>query len=176
MMIDYRDARPEDAEPLAAMARTAFLDTFGPLYAPGDLDAFLETTFGPAGLPAQIGDPAYRIRLAVDAGGRIAGFAKVSAMTQPVDHAEGAMELKQLYVLKDHHGAGIGPALMDWAIDTARAQQAPALYLSVYAENWRALAFYKRVGFAQVGVAPFHVGDKIDMDPVMMLDLAETMA
>lgn len=174
MMISYRDARPEDGDSLAAMARTSFLDTFGPLYAPGDLDAFLETAFGPAGLPAQIGDPAYRIRLALDDEGLIAGFAKLSAMTQPVDHPEGAMELKQLYVLKDHHGAGIGPALMDWAIDAARAQQAPALYLSVYAENWRALSFYRRVGFVQVGVAPFHVGDKIDMDPVMMLDLTET--
>jgi ribosomal protein S18 acetylase RimI-like enzyme len=171
MSITYRTPGPADAAPLAEMARDAFLETFGPLYAPGDLDSFLETTFGPTGLPAQVSDPAYTIRIAVDAAGSIAGFAKLAAMGQPVDHPPGSIELKQLYVLKRYHGAGVGPALMDWAIGVARSRSAPALYLSVYAENWRALAFYRRIGFVQVGTAPFVVGDKIDIDPVMMLDL-----
>ena len=44
---------------------------------------------------------------------------------------------------------------MDWAIETARAEGAPAIYLSVWEHGARAIAFYARHGFATVGEAPF---------------------
>ena len=45
-MIAYRDAVPADGAELAAMARQSFTETFGTLYRPEDLAAFLEQTFG----------------------------------------------------------------------------------------------------------------------------------
>ena len=54
-MITYRDAVPADGPALAAMARASFTETFGTLYRPQDLAAFLDQAFGPQGLPSQIG-------------------------------------------------------------------------------------------------------------------------
>jgi ribosomal protein S18 acetylase RimI-like enzyme len=164
-MIDYRPARREDGPALAAMATQCFCDTFAHLYRRQDLDAFLAAAFGPAGLPAQIGDPRYTIRVAMD-GDRLAGFAKLGPCALPDPAPRDAAELKQLYVLKDWQGAGIAPALMDWVIATARAGGAKQLVLSVYVDNLRAQRFYARYGLAEIGKAPFPVGEQIDDDRI----------
>lgn len=171
-MIDYRDAVPADGPELSAMASACFTETFGTLYAPENLATFLEQVFGPTGLPSQIGDPAFAIRLATDAG-RIVGFAKLGPNALPFPHADdaNAVELYQLYVARTHHGDGVGPALLDWAIADARAQGADTLALSVYVDNHRARRFYARFGFVDVGRYDFPVGDQIDEDRLMVLAL-----
>lgn len=170
-MIDYRDARPEDGPALAGMAAQSFTDTFAHLYKPEDLASFLDQTFGPDGLPAQIGAPDIRIRVAVD-GDAIAGFAKIAPCHLPSPPVpEGAAELHQLYVLKDWHGQGIAHALMDWVMETVRADGASHLVLSVWSENWRAQRFYARYGLAEIGAHGFQVGDQIDDDRIWSVAL-----
>lgn len=169
-MIVYRDVRRGDGKALAAMAKAAFTETFGHLYPAADLNAFLEEAFGPEGLPAQIGDPAFTIRVATE-NDAIIGFSKLGPVGFPGEWPEDAVELYQLYVLSSHLGAGIGPALMDWAIATARASGASQLILSVYVDNHRAKAFYARYGFVDIGRYDFPVGDTIDEDRIMRLSL-----
>ena len=52
-----RRATPEDAHALSALARACFTQTFGHLYAPGDLKAFLDRAYSPAVLAAELEDP-----------------------------------------------------------------------------------------------------------------------
>lgn len=171
-MIAYRDAVPGDGPALAAMARRCFTETFGSLYRQADLAAFLEQAFGEAGLPSQLGGSDFAIRLATDRG-TIIGFAKIGPNALPFPDAEGAnaVELYQLYVLGGYHGEGVGPALIDWAITTARARGADTLTLSVFVDNHRAKAFYARHGFVDVGRFDFPVGEQIDEDRLMVLAL-----
>ncbi len=169
-MIRYRDTVPGDGQALATMAAASFTETFGHLYPPADLNAFLEDAFGPGGLPAQIGDPDFAIRLASD-GDTIIGYAKIGPVGFPGTWPADAVELYQLYVLSSHLGAGVGPALMDWAIAAARARGASQLILSVYVDNHRAKAFYTRYGFVDIGRYDFPVGDTIDEDRIMRLSL-----
>lgn len=164
-MILCRDAAPVDGAALSAMARQCFTDTFGTLYRAEDLAAFLDTSFGERGLAAQIGDPAYRIRIAWD-GADIAGFAKVGPVLFPGDWGTGAIELHQLYVLGSWQGAGVAPLLMDWALETARAGGYQKMMLSVFIDNIRAQRFYRRYGFAEVGHYGFRVGEQVDDDRI----------
>lgn len=164
-MIEYRRAKMGDAAGLAEMASRCFSDTFAHLYRPEDLDSFLRTAFGPAGLPGQIDDPGYDIRIAV-ADGAIVGFAKVGACSLPQPAPPHAVELKQLYVLAAWQGSGVAAALMDWAVSTAGARGADAMVLSVYCDNLRAQRFYARYGFREIGKAPFRVGTQIDDDRI----------
>ena len=168
-MIVYRNAVPADGPALSEMAKRCFTDTFGSLYRAGDLAAFLDATFGVGGLPSQIDDPAFTIRLALD-GERLVGFAKIGPHALPFD-AENAVELYQLYVLAAYQGEGVGPALMDWAMASARECGAERVTLSVYTDNHRAKAFYTRYGFEDVGRYDFPVGEHIDEDRLMVARL-----
>jgi ribosomal protein S18 acetylase RimI-like enzyme len=170
MTIAYRPALPADGPTLSVMAKRAFTDTFGSLYRASDLATFLDRAFGADGLPSQLDDPDYTVRLACD-GDAIAGFIKLGPVDFPGDWGAGAIELHQLYVLGRWQGEGVAPALMDWAIAAARAQGATRMLLSVFAENIRAQRFYARYGFREVGRYEFRVGDQIDDDRIWSLDL-----
>jgi diamine N-acetyltransferase len=170
-MITYRDAIVADGPALAEMAAASFTETFGTLYTPADLTAFLRQTFGPEGLPADIGASGLKIRLAL-ADERIVGFAKLarsSSLPEPATVADA--ELKQLYISKDWQGTDVAATLMAWALAEARAEGAARMVLSVYVDNLRAKRFYARYGFAEIGAAPFLVGDHIDDDRIWSLDL-----
>ena len=52
-----RRATPADAEGLSTLARTCFTQTFGHLYAPADLEAFLDEAYAPDVLRAELEDP-----------------------------------------------------------------------------------------------------------------------
>jgi ribosomal protein S18 acetylase RimI-like enzyme len=110
------------------------------------------------------------LRLAVR-GGELVGFANLGSITitHPVDGP--AAELRQLYLPAEAKGTGVADALMDWAIASARARGAEALYLTVYVDNHRARAFYARYGFADVGRHDFPVGEHIDEDRILRLAL-----
>jgi GNAT superfamily N-acetyltransferase len=79
--------------------------------------------------------------------------------------------LRQLYVLGAWHGTGVAATLMDWAIETSRAEGAQDLYLSVFIENHRARRFYEKRGFNRVGTYTFMVGEQADEDDLMRLAL-----
>jgi len=166
----YRDAVPADGPALAATGRRVFADTFGAAFDPADMALHLDRKFGPAGLPAELGDPAIRIRLA-EAEGCILAYVKLAPMALPLEHPAGALEIKQFYVLAPWQGMGVAAELMHWVLATARTEGAPALFLSVWEHGARAIAFYRRHGFVTVGKAPFLLGTRTYSDPVMRLNL-----
>ncbi len=151
-------------ESLNAMAQRCFVDTFGHLYREADLNSFLASAYGSGGLLKDLADPRFDWRVATS-DGEVVGYVKVGPLGLPApDPLTGALELKQMYVLKDWHGARIAAELMDWAIAKARERGAPELYLSVFDHNHRAKRFYARYGFADVGPCTFRVGEQLDDD------------
>ncbi|MGQ0659912.1 GNAT family N-acetyltransferase [Sphingosinicella sp.] len=170
MSVTYRDAAIADGPALADMGRRCFVETFGPHFPPDDMTLHLGRMFGPEGLSAELHDPDLRVRMAEE-NGEIAAYLKLAPMSLPVPHEPGALEVKQLYVLGLWQGAGVAAVLMDSAIETARSEGAPAIYLSVWEQGARAIAFYARRGFVQIGVAPFQLGSRAYQDPVMRLGL-----
>jgi GNAT superfamily N-acetyltransferase len=165
-MIAYRDGTPRDAAALAALFEASFAETFGHIYAPEDLAAFL-AGFTLVDWARELADPAFAFRIAEAEGGAVAGYAKLGPVTLPVAPAGAAAELRQLYVAKAWHGAGVARALMAWVIEEAWARGAAELYLSVFTENHRARAFYDSHGFEPIGPYIFMVGNHADEDVIM---------
>jgi RimJ/RimL family protein N-acetyltransferase len=163
--LTLRPVTAADAPALAQVARASFAETFGHLYAPENLAAFLEQ-HTPENWAAQIADPAYAIRL-VEADRTPAGYVKLGPPSLPFTPEQGAIELRQFYLLKPHHGTGFAPEMMAWVIAEAQARGFSALYLSVFTENVRARRFYARYAFEEVGPYTFKVGNHEDEDIVM---------
>ena len=168
-MITTRDATPADAAALATLGASSFTETFGHLYAPADLALFLEK-HSAASWSAELADPAFAVRVA-EAEWAMIGYAKLGPPQLPFTPEDGAIELRQFYVLKPWHGAGTAAELMAWVIATARERGAADLFLSVFIDNHRARRFYARYGFEEVGSYAFMVGTHADEDIVMRLAL-----
>lgn len=181
-MSESRSPRPADAatdeirygtpdaallRALLPVARRIFTETFAHHYDARDFAAFCDETYGAEGSMARdFADSAVRWQVAT-VGGMPVGYAKLTPLRAPaIDPAPGALELRQLYVSRDWHGRGVADRLMTWALDTARADGAPEIYLTVFDHNHRAKRFYARHGFGEVGRCTFRVGTRIDEDAI----------
>jgi GNAT superfamily N-acetyltransferase len=169
MMPEFRDAGPKDAEALAELGRRSFVETFGHLYTPEDLAAFLDT-HSAASWEQELADPTFAIRIG-EVDGQAMAYAKIGPSKLPFEPRGRAIELRQFYVLSDWHGSGAAGELMRWVIETARRRGGDDLYLSVFVDNARARAFYGKYGFVEEGHYPFMVGNHADEDIVMRLAL-----
>ena len=165
MSVTYRDATPDDAATLDGIFDTSFCDTFAHLYSAEDLKAFL-SSFGVADWEAQLRNPAFSCRIAEEHG-KAAGYIKLGPVKLPIEADGPALLLDQLYVLKEHHGAGIAHRLMDWGFEEARRRGALQIFLTVFIDNHRARRFYDRYGFEAVGRYDFMVGNHADEDIIM---------
>lgn len=169
MAITYRDATPADAPLMAEIGPRSFTETFGHLYSPENLAAFLVNHAEDKWL-AELANPAFKVRLAEEDGAAV-GFAKLGPPSLPFEVTGPTAELRQLYVLGPWQGAGVAKVLMDWVLEEARRRRAEWLYLSVFTDNHRARRFYACYGFEEVGPYAFMVGTHEDEDIIMKVRL-----
>lgn len=167
MTVTYRDANPADAPALRALFAESFVETFGHLYRPADLQEFLETN-SMAKWERNLSDAQVAIRIAEAGGeGELAGFVELAPKQLPYETSAPAIELRRLYLRSSAHGRGIADELMRWALREATARGAQEIVLSVYVDNHRARRFYERYGFETVGKYDFMVGSHADEDLIL---------
>lgn len=168
--IEYRAPVESDIPALAELGRSTFVEAFGHLYSDEDLSDFLEKVFSHAGVTSDFRDPKQRYRIAIE-DGRFIGYCKVGFDPSFDDYAPDGrtlFELKQLYLRSSHHGTGVAAGLMSWAIEQARAADVDEMVLSVWSQNHRGQAFYRKHGFDWVADTSFFVGKQRDEEFLFM--------
>lgn len=161
-------APSECSEELALIGAATFLETFAGILDGAAIVAHCRREHTAAAYERYLGPGASAWLARAEPGGAPIGFALVAEPDLPGRAADGSdFELKRIYVLSRFHGSGCGRALMDTAIRHAETRKVRRLLLGVYAENARALAFYRREGFKQIADRRFRVGDR-DYDDVVL--------
>ena len=83
-----------------------------------------------------------------------------------------ALEIERIYVTRDFQGLGLGRALVDKAMEAARAAKKKSVWLGVWEKNGNAISFYKKMGFSKAGSHDFYTGKKRQTDFIMRRDTA----
>jgi ribosomal protein S18 acetylase RimI-like enzyme len=162
-----RRATPADAEALAAIGRDTFVETFGHLYPPEDLAAFLENAYGVDKTRRDLADPAKAAWL-VEEDGKAVGHALAGPCDLPHDDVAPADgELKRLYILAAHRGGGAGSRLLAETFAWLEKDVPRTLWIGVWSENLGAQRLYERHGFAKAGEYEFVVGSIRDREFIL---------
>ena len=157
----------KDLGALAELGRTTFVETFGDLYTPEDLHAFLTEVYSEKSVSEELNNPDLQFQVLTQEE-ELVGFAKIGPVHVPTKNpAPSAMELWQLYVRQEFLGQGLGKKLMTWAAEQFASRKATDIYLSVFSENERAIRFYQSHGFKKIGEYGFPVGNQIDLEWIM---------
>ena len=165
-----RHATPADAAALAAFAAAVF--PLGcPETAAGDLAAYIAAELPPARFRALLEDPNVIVLLAEayaaaaaesnppeppEAHRRLHG--RRPPQRSPEPSAPAAAEFRKLYLDPAYHGTGLASALIHCALSILNAESPRPIWLSVFSQNPRAIAFYKKWGFQIAGTQEFLVG------------------
>jgi diamine N-acetyltransferase len=159
MEMAIRRANPADAEMLAQLAARTFYDAFASSNTPESMQAYMSAAFNLQGIERELADPRSKFLIA-EVGGEPAGYARLykgeipECVTGP-----DPLEIVRLYVEQRWWGSGVGRALMQTCLDEARQSGHRTIYLGVWEQNHRALAFYRKWGFEIVGSHILMVGD-----------------
>lgn len=162
-----RRASLDDAEALSRIGAETFTETFGHLYPPEDLAAFLEAAYGLEKTRRDLADPAKAAWL-VEVEGEVVGHALAGPCDLPHDEVTPACgELKRLYVLKRLQGDGAGSRLMTEVLGWLERDGPRRLWIGVWSENHGAQRLYGRMGFEKVGEYEFAVGQTLDREFIL---------
>lgn len=156
--IRIRIAGAEDAALVAGLSRRTFYETFAPHNTEENMRIFLEEQFPPERQMAEVGAPG-RIFLLAYIDDEPAGYASMREGESPkgLDDQK-AIEIVQLYSEQKMIGKGVGAALMKACLDQARHRGKDWVWLGVWEQNQRAIAFYSKWGFERFGEHVFLVG------------------
>jgi diamine N-acetyltransferase len=156
-----RQARTGEAAGLSAFMAHTFRQAYGECAARDEVETFLAAQFAPSLQAQELADPEL---LTITAGGPgvYAGYAQLGlsdAAPAGVDCLP-AVQLRRFYVDRSFHGEGIAAELMHQVRIAARLRGARGLWLQVWQQAAPAVRFYRKQGFAIVGLADFRVGEQ----------------
>jgi ribosomal protein S18 acetylase RimI-like enzyme len=167
-----RRAVPADAAPLAELAARTFHEAFADGTPPDDMAAHLAKSYGVSQQSEEIADPGIVTRVAEVEGGALVAFSQIGRAPAPeCVTGEAPVMVRRFYVEQAWQGRGLAQRLMAAAREDARDLGGRTLWLTVWEKNGRAIAFYRKHGFADVGEVEFWVGADCQMDRVMAAEI-----
>jgi diamine N-acetyltransferase len=169
--IKIRPANANDNVILAEFGAQAFLDSFAADNQPEDIAAYIASAFYPEKQAGELADPS-AVFLIAEIGNETAGYARLKESKPPASVAgKEPIELVRIYAGKVWIGQGVGAALMNACLEEAAQRGCDTMWLGVWERNERAIAFYRKWGFVEVGTQSFQLGSDLQTDVVMQVKL-----
>ncbi len=161
---EIRYATMVDAETLTELSVTTFQQAFAGSSKQENLDDYILTALNPAQLALELQDSNATFCFA-ELNQQVVGYFKLIEAEVPECVSDShAIELSRLYVREEFIANKIGAALMQKALEQARAKGYQTIFLGVWEHNTRAQAFYHKWGFKRVGEHIFQMGDDPQID------------
>jgi len=166
--ISLRRCTFHDAAELSLVGSATFLEAFAERLESSSILAHCQKHHSIAEYEKYLQLPDTQAWLAVVPGAGPVGYAILTEPDLPLPGlAPTDIELKRIYVFSRFRATGAGKHLLDQSIDAAREANKNRLLLGVYTENHRALAFYRKHGFEQVGTRTFQIGNNLHDDLIL---------
>lgn len=162
--IKIRKTGLSDLDLLVQISRQTFLETFADSNTQDNMDRYLRENLTREKLASEITNPDSSFYFAeLDA--NVLGYLKInSGNAQSEKISDRSVEIERIYVCGAYHGKGVGKMLLDYAMTIALEKNADQVWLGVWENNLRAIAFYRKNGFEAFDQHVFMLGDDKQTD------------
>jgi ribosomal protein S18 acetylase RimI-like enzyme len=160
-----------DIQKLQVISRATFSQTFTEHNSPEDMELYLNNNFATEKLLDELNNADAEFYFAQN-GEKVVGYLKVNTGEAQTEQKDAdAFEIERIYVDQAYLGKKVGQLLFNKAIEIANAKKANYVWLGVWEENHRALAFYTKNGFVPFDKHIFKLGNDEQTDILMKLEL-----
>jgi len=169
--IEIKPAGRPEADLIADIARKTFMETYGEMNTPENMEVYLNSQFSDEKLLEELQHPRTRFFLAY-LDGIPAAFTKVrdDRKAKKLEEIK-AIEIQRIYVLQEYQGFSLGKAMLDMIKELAREDGYQTIWLQVWQKNNKAIRFYQKAGFTVFETASFLLGSSSQQDFLMRYDL-----
>lgn len=170
-MYTIRKVENHDLQELQKIGKETFNETFAVDNSSSDMEKYLEESFSFPKLQTELNNPNSAFYFAEDEH-EIVGYLKVNiGDAQTENLLTNSFEIERIYVKSNYHGQKIGKLLFNKAKRLAEEKKINKIWLGVWEENFNAIKFYEKNGFIIFGKHNFILGDDIQTDVMMKLEL-----
>jgi ribosomal protein S18 acetylase RimI-like enzyme len=153
-------ATPADASTIAALCLSVWIDTYATDGLSPDFAHYLFEEFSAPRIAAQCAAPGSKAFVA-RSNGLIVGICNLDAATNcPARSDAPQQEITRLYVLRRFARQGIGSRLLRHALADMERHGLKTAWLTVWAHNADARAFYASQGFIDAGFTTFRLAGR----------------
>lgn len=161
----------DDAKMLAEFGTKAFYDSFAKDNTEENIRLYLKRTYSPEIQLSELINPDV-VFLIAELEGETVGYVKINLNSRDGSvQGSRTIEIERIYAAKEHIGKGVGKSLMQATFQEAKQRGCDSIWLGVWEKNPRAIDFYRKWGFKEVGTHVFMLGDDTQRDFVMELEL-----
>jgi len=172
-MPTIRIANLSDAKNLAALAAETFRDTYAEQNSVEDINLHCQSSFGEAIQSQEISN-VETITLVAEDKGRLVAYAQLRRSKPPACiSAISSCEIIRFYVEKDWHGKGLAQKLMSTCLENMNKHDFDVAWLGVWEKNLKAISFYEKFNFQEVGEHVFSLGTDPQRDIVMACQITK---
>ena len=150
-MLFITKATIKDAALLSKLSIASFLPAHGHAASKEIIDSYIATNFSEENFNKELSNPAFQYHLLYYKE-EIAGFSKVIFNSGNKNiPPKNSTKMERLYLLTSFYNLGLGKKLMEFNIHLAQQKKQAGIWLFVWVENKKAIAFYKKMGFKNAG-------------------------
>ena len=158
-MIKVCKAKISDAEVLAKLSAQTFLSSHGHSASKSDIENYVLKNFSTESYRIELTDSRHQYYL-IYFNNQLAGYSKIVLDSpQKKVKASNITYMSRLYLLKEFYGQNLGAYLFDFNIDISKKNNQTGIWLAVWVENIRAIAFYKKMGFVIIDNYDFPISE-----------------
>jgi len=167
MTISIKKCTLKDLHSLQKISYETFNETFKNQNSPENMNAYLEKAFNLEQVEKELSNRSSQFFF-VFYNQELAGYLKVNTNeAQSEKMGDQSLEVERIYIKNTYQKQGLGKYLLNKAIEIAQEQNKENIWLGVWEKNENAIAFYKKMGFDQIGAHSFYMGDEEQTDFIM---------
>ena len=171
MDLALRRCTIDDMDIVRELSIRTFYDTYAELNTPENIRICIEESFNVGTMTRVLENPNVDvILLFVD--DEPAGYIRINEAPSQTDINDPAsLEIERIYILREHQRKGLGKFLLDHAVSIATERGKEYVWLGVWERNVSAICFYEKCGMYKAGTHDFLLGEDVQKDHIMRLDL-----
>tara|TARA_R110000868_G_scaffold181681_5_gene422641 strand:- start:779 stop:1297 length:519 start_codon:yes stop_codon:yes gene_type:complete len=171
MNIEYKKITEVDLNELINISKSTYIDTFSWGNSIENMSSYINFAFNSERLTNELNEVLSEFYFFYYED-KIAGYIKINFGNAQTEIKENnAMELERIYVLKSFQGKNIGKKVLEKVIAIAHQRNMEYLWLGVWEKNEKAIRFYEKNNFKIFSSHEFKMGDEIQTDFLMKLNL-----
>lgn len=172
MDISIRVCNEKDLELLQQIGYETYDETFRQMNTAETINKYLEEAFSREKLLSEMNKEGSDFYF-MYSNNNLVGYLKLNDVPGQSDlNDPNSLEVERIYVRKQYKSQGFGKVLMEYALQKAVELKKQYAWLGVWEKNIDALAFYKKVGFQEIGKHSFRMGDELQSDYLLKKTVA----
>ena len=166
-----RIASVDDAELIANISCKTFFNTYHEHNTKEDMDLYMSQYFNSKTIIEELNNPSNIFVFVYDED-ELSGYVKLCDSIVPDKLKSFAvLEIARIYSIKEKIGKGVGKKLLEESIAIAKQKNKQLIWLGVWKQNARAIAFYQKNGFEIFGEQDFILGTDVQHDWLMKKEI-----